>query len=147
MYVQIEGEEVAISNPEKELFPGITKWEYVQSLGLLAPFLLRYCRDRLLTTIRFPNGVEGESFYQKNVPAGQPAFVNSTKVENTEYMLLQNTPTLIWLANLACLEFHTSFHTVFDERPTELVFDLILPVRLFLTFVKLHYILVSGCSR
>lgn len=124
MYVQIDGEEVAISNPEKELFPSITKWEYVQYLALLAPFLLRYCRDRLLTTIRFPDGVEGESFYQKNVPAGQPTFVRSKKVENTEYMLLQNTPTLIWLANLACLEFHTSFHTVNDERPTELVFDL-----------------------
>jgi bifunctional non-homologous end joining protein LigD len=124
MYVQVENEEIAISNPDKELFPGITKWRYIQAIGLLAPYLLRYSRDRLLTTIRFPDGIAGESFYQKNVPLGKPAFVKSAQVANITYILLQNTATLIWLANLACLEFHTSFHLYNDERPTELVFDL-----------------------
>lgn len=125
MYVRIEGEEVKLSNPEKELFPGITKWDYVQYLGVLSPYLISYCRNRLLTTIRFPDGVSGESFYQKNVPVSIPAFVSTSTVENTQYILLQNVPTLIWLANLACLEFHVSFHLYDDlNTPTELVFDL-----------------------
>ncbi len=125
MYVRIDGEEVKISNPDKELFPGITKWAYVQYLGVLGPYLLRYCRDRLLTTIRFPDGVFGDSFYQKNVPVSKPHFVSTTKAENTEYVMLQNIPTLIWLANLACLEFHASFHSYNRvNTPTELIFDL-----------------------
>jgi bifunctional non-homologous end joining protein LigD len=125
MYVRIEGEEIKVSNPDKQLFPGITKWDYVQYLGLLSPYLLRYCRNRLLTTIRFPDGVFGESFYQKNVPTSKPDYVSTSKAENTEYVLLQNTPTLIWLANLACLEFHASFHLYSKiNTPTELVFDL-----------------------
>jgi bifunctional non-homologous end joining protein LigD len=125
MYVRIEGEEVKISNPDKELFPGITKWDYAQYLGLLGPYLLRYCQNRLLTMIRFPDGVFGDSFYQKNVPVSKPDFVKTAKAENTEYVMLQNIPTLIWLANLASLEFHASFH--FYNRintPTELIFDL-----------------------
>ncbi|MCH5585506.1 non-homologous end-joining DNA ligase [Shimazuella sp. AN120528] len=125
MYVRIQDEEVKISNPDKELFPSITKWDYVQYLGILSPYLLKYCYNRLLTTIRFPDGVFGESFYQKNVPASKPDFVATSKAENTQYIMLQNVPTLIWLANLACLEFHTSFHLYTDMNvPTELVFDL-----------------------
>lgn len=125
MHVLVDNMEVKVSNPEKELFPGITKWMYVQYLGVLAPYLLPYCRDRLLTTIRFPNGVSGKSFYQKHVPISKPSFVITRKIEGIEYILLQNTPTLIWLANLACLEFHVSFHTWQElNKPTELVFDL-----------------------
>jgi bifunctional non-homologous end joining protein LigD len=125
MYVRIDNEEVKISNPEKLLFPGITKWDYIQYLGKLSPFLLPYCKNRFLTTIRFPDGVSGESFYQKNVPSSKPTFVATKKEESTEYVLLQNVPTLIWLGNLACLEFHTSFHTYQGRNvPTELVFDL-----------------------
>jgi bifunctional non-homologous end joining protein LigD len=125
MYVRIQEEEIKISNPDKQLFPGITKWDYVQYLGLLSPYLLKYCRNRLLTTIRFPDGVFGESFYQKNVPSSKPDFVLTSRAENTEYVLLQNVQTLIWLANLACLEFHASFHLYSETNtPTELVFDL-----------------------
>jgi bifunctional non-homologous end joining protein LigD len=125
MYVRIEEVEVKISNPDKELFPGISKWKYVQYLGVLSPYLLKYCRNRLLTTIRFPDGVFGESFYQKNAPVSIPDFVTTLKSQNTQYILLQNVPTLIWLANLACLEFHASFHLHTEmNTPTELVFDL-----------------------
>lgn len=125
MYIRVEGIDIKLTNPDKELFLGITKWKYVQYLGLLAPFLLPYCQDRLLTTIRFPNGVTGKSFYQKHVPKPVPSFVKTVVFEEIEYILLQDTPTLIWLANLACLEFHVSFHKwQMKNEPTELVFDL-----------------------
>jgi bifunctional non-homologous end joining protein LigD len=126
-YVEIEGVEIKISNPEKVLFPaqGWTKWDFVLTCARLAPFLLPYCRNRLLTTIRWPDGVEGDSFYQKNVPQHSPEWVETAKESETEYILLNNLPTLVWLANLACLEFHVSFHrTDSRECPTELVIDL-----------------------
>lgn len=125
--LQVEGHEIRISNPNKVLFPqiGMTKWEYVLACARLADYLLPYCRDRLLTTIRFPDGVEKESFYQKNVPTPCPKWVKTKKAGNIRYILLNSLPTLVWLANLACLEFHVSFHLAEDEnRPTELVFDL-----------------------
>lgn len=125
--VRVEGVEIKITNPEKMLFPkaGITKWNYIMLCARLAPFLLRYTRNRLLTTIRFPHGVEGESFYQKNAPRFSPEYIEIKQVDGTHFILLNNLPTLIWLCNLACLEFHVSFHTV-DEPyfPTELVFDI-----------------------
>ena len=70
----IEGQEIQITNPDKPLWPevGITKAMYLQKLAAISPFLLRYCRGRLLTTIRYPHGVEGESFYQKNAPEPLP---------------------------------------------------------------------------
>ncbi|CAM3517456.1 MULTISPECIES: non-homologous end-joining DNA ligase LigD [Paenibacillus] len=66
----IEGQEIQITNPDKPLWPevGITKAIYLQKLAAISPYLLRYCRGRLLTTIRYPHGVDGESFYQKNAP-------------------------------------------------------------------------------
>lgn len=65
--ITIDGEEIIITNPEKLLWPecGITKRIYLQKLAALSPYLLRYCRDRLLTVIRYPHGISGMSFYQK----------------------------------------------------------------------------------
>lgn len=124
--LQVEGYEIEISNPQKVLFPErqLTKWDYVMHLARLAPYLLLYSKDRLLTTIRYPDGVEGESFYQKNCPNQRPEYIHIKKIDDIEYILLNNTPTLIWLANLACLEFHVSFQMVDRDTPTELVFDL-----------------------
>ena len=125
-YVQIDGMEIKISNPDKVWFPeaGIKKWDFILYCTRLAPYLLPYCKDRLLTTIRFPDGVNNPSFYQKNAPAFRPDWVETKKSGEIEYILLNNVPTLIWLANLACMEFHVSFHQVHQSVPTELVFDL-----------------------
>lgn len=125
--VNIEGKEVKISNPDKLLYPdlSISKWDYILACVRLAPYLLPYCKNRLLTTIRFPDGVNEDSFYQKNVPSHRPDWVETQREGEIEYILLNNTPTLVWLANLACLEFHVSFHQANRPRyPTELVFDL-----------------------
>ncbi len=124
--VKIDGYVLRITNPDKVLFPeeGITKWDYVLLCVQLAPYLLRYTRKRLLTMIRYPDGIHESFFYQKNVLHPYPEWVMTRKVGSIEYILLNNLPTLVWLANLACLEFHTSFHYYWNEYPTELVFDL-----------------------
>lgn len=125
--IQVEEYELEISNPDKLLFPqvGITKWNYVLYLTQLAPYLLPYTKNRLLTTIRYPDGVDQEHFYQKNCPKKRPPYIETVQIDDTEYILLNNLPTLIWLANLACLEFHVSFHLAEQlDVPTDIVFDL-----------------------
>jgi bifunctional non-homologous end joining protein LigD len=78
-----------------------------------------------LTTIRFPDGVKGKSFYQKHVPSHAPEWVRTSVWNQVEYVLLEDMATLAWLANLACLEFHLSFDRVdAPDMPPELVFDL-----------------------
>ncbi|MFC7440570.1 non-homologous end-joining DNA ligase [Laceyella putida] len=135
--VKVDGMELKISNPEKLLFPHVSKWEFILTYYRLAPYLLPYCRDRALTTIRFPDGVNGKSFYQKNVPAHRPDWIETKRDGEVEYVLLNNAPTLIWLANLACVELHVSFNTIHDPlMPTELVFDLDPSVPDFLRVVE-----------
>lgn len=124
--IKIDDKEIPVSNPDKMLFPDVslTKWDYVMHMARLAPFMLPYTKDRLLTVIRYPDGVEGKYFYQKNIPSHAPKWVQSKTEEDTDYILLQDTPTLVWLATQAALEYHTSFHLAESDIPEELVFDL-----------------------
>jgi bifunctional non-homologous end joining protein LigD len=124
--VFIEGHELTISNPEKLLWPekGITKAMYLEKLVMLAPYLLTYCRDRYLTTIRFPNGWNEKSFYQKNTPEPTPDFVQTAVLEGINYVHLNSLPTLVWLGNLACMEFHPSFHRIGSVLPEEWLIDI-----------------------
>ncbi|UQZ35081.1 DNA polymerase domain-containing protein [Paenibacillus sp. PK3_47] len=124
--ITVDGQELAITNPDKPLWPeaGITKKIYLQKLAALSPFLLRYCRDRLLTVIRYPHGVSGMSFYQKNAPHPLPEFVKTAVHENITYIMLQGLPELIWLGNLAALEFHPSLHYAGSVLPCEWMIDL-----------------------
>ncbi|MFC3748913.1 non-homologous end-joining DNA ligase [Paenibacillus sp. GCM10012306] len=124
--ITIEGQEIAITNPDKPLWPevGITKKMYLQKLAALSPYLLRYCRDRLLTVIRYPHGVSGMSFYQKNAPEPLPDFVHTYNQDNISYITLQGLPELIWLGNLAALEFHPSLHYAGSVLPCEWMIDL-----------------------
>ena len=122
----IEGHELPISNPEKLLWPeaGITKLDYLHKLLELAPYLLRYCRNRHLTTIRCPNGCGAKSFYQKNSPNPIPPFVRLAPLDGIDYVNLDSVATLLWLGNLACLEFHPSFHYVGETGPAEWLIDM-----------------------
>lgn len=124
--IVIEGEEITVSNPDKLLWPeaGITKLIYLQKLAELSPYLLRYCRRRLLTTIRYPGGIHGKFFYQKNAPEPLPSFVRTAEHEGIRYVVLDNLPTLIWLGNLAAIEFHPSLHYIGEQLPCEWMIDL-----------------------
>lgn len=122
----LEGKELHITNPDKPLWPeaGITKLHYLQYLIEVAPYLLPYTENRLLTVIRYPHGIHDKSFYQKNLPEYAPEWISTCVWESTRFPLLNDLPTLIWLANQAALEWHVSFHKSMNEEPTELVFDL-----------------------
>ncbi len=124
--IEVEGCEIAITNPNKLMWeePRIDKALYLQKLAELAPYLLPYCRNRYLTTIRFPDGALGKSFYQKNAPEPTPHYVRVEPLDQTRYVILDSLPVLLWLGNLACLEFHPSFQEVGSTLPCEWVIDL-----------------------
>jgi bifunctional non-homologous end joining protein LigD len=97
----------------------------------IAPMLLPHLKDRPLTMKRYPNGVEGEFFYEKNCPVHRPKWVKTARVWSESnnrmmnYCLAQDLPTLVWAANLADLELHTSLARKNNiKRPTMMVFDL-----------------------
>ncbi|UUZ81670.1 non-homologous end-joining DNA ligase [Paenibacillus sp. P26] len=124
--IVIEGCELTITNPEKPLWPekGITKAMYLEKLAQLSPYLLTYCRGRYLTTIRYPHGWNDKSFYQKNAPEPIPDFVHTAMLDKINYVHLDRLPTLLWLGNLACLEFHPSFHRIGQTLPAEWLIDI-----------------------
>lgn len=124
--ITIAGQEITITNPDKPLWPeaGITKRIYLEKLAALSPYLLRYCRDRLLTVIRYPHGISGTSFYQKNAPDPLPDFVRTAVQDKINYIVLQGLPELLWLGNLAALEFHLPLHYAGSGLPCEWMIDL-----------------------
>ena len=124
---------IQVSNLDKVLYPkvGFTKGQVIDYYIRLAPALLPHLRDRPLTMKRYPDGVEGEFFYEKNCPSHRPKWVQTAKVwsESNDrmmnYCVVQDLPTLVWAANLADLELHTSLSRKNNiERPTMMVFDL-----------------------
>src|SRR5467141_3584226 len=124
---------IQVSNLDKVLYPksGFTKGQVIDYYIRIAPALLPHLRDRPLTMKRYPNGVEGEFFYEKNCPSHRPKWVQTAKVwsESNDrmmnYCLVQDLPTLVWAANLADLELHTSLSRKNNiARPTMMVFDL-----------------------
>ncbi|GIP23863.1 non-homologous end-joining DNA ligase [Paenibacillus sp. J22TS3] len=124
--IEVGGYELKVSHPGKMLWPelGIHKAMYLQKLIALAPYLLPYCKNRYLTTIRYPNGVGGQFFYQKNAPKPLPEFVSTATQDGVDYINLNSLPTLLWLGNLAALEFHPSFDYIGGDEPAEWVLDI-----------------------
>jgi bifunctional non-homologous end joining protein LigD len=125
--VHVDGRALKISNWDKVLFPqtGFTKGDLVAYYARIAPAVLPHLRDRPLTLKRYPNGVEAPYFYEKQSPSHRPEWVQTVRVGGVDYTLCQDRPTLVWLANLADIELHTSLALAADsQRPTMLVFDL-----------------------
>jgi bifunctional non-homologous end joining protein LigD len=129
----VEGKKLSVSNLNKVLYPkaGFTKGEVIDYYIRIARVLLPHLRDRPLTMKRYPNGVDAEFFYEKNCPSHRPKWVKTAKVWSEgnnrimHYCLAQDLPTLVWAANLADLELHTSLAKKKDvARPTMMVFDL-----------------------
>ena len=87
--------------------------------------MLPHLHDRPLTLKRYPNGVEEPYFYEKQSPSHRPEWIQTVKIGDINYTLAQDRPTLIWLANLADVELHTSLSLAARvDRPTMMVFDL-----------------------
>jgi bifunctional non-homologous end joining protein LigD len=125
--VLADGRRLKISNWDKVLFPksGFTKGDLMAYYARVAPAVLPHLRDRPLTLKRYPNGVDADYFYEKNSPSHRPDWVATARIGSIDYTLVQDRPTLIWLANLADVELHTSLALAqAPERPTMLVFDL-----------------------
>jgi bifunctional non-homologous end joining protein LigD len=129
----VEDRKIQVSNLDKVLYPkvGFTKGQVIDYYIRIAPILLPHLKDRPLTMKRYPDGVEGEFFYEKNCPSHRPKWVQTAKVwsESNDrmmnYCLAQDLPTLVWAANLADLELHTSLSRKDKiKRPTMMVFDL-----------------------
>ncbi|NLP50148.1 DNA ligase D [Bacillus sp. RO1] len=117
---------VPITNPDKPLWeePLVTKQSFVEFLYHCSPYMLPFLKDRAMTVIRFPHGMSGESFYQKNCPDYAPSFVETHVDQDINFILCNNMETLIWLGNQLALEFHVPFQTAFTIEPGEIVFDL-----------------------
>jgi bifunctional non-homologous end joining protein LigD len=129
----VEDRKIQVSNLNKVLYPkmAFTKGEVIDYYIRVSPVLLRHLKDRPLTMKRYPDGVEGEFFYEKNCPEHRPKWVQTAKVWSESnnrmmnYCLVQDLPTLVWAANLADLELHTSLSRKENiNRPTMMVFDL-----------------------
>ena len=110
---------------------GITKADYVKYLIDVSPWLLPHLQNRPLTVIRYPQGVHGHAFYQKNAPTGTPDWVKTAPIWSEDrkdmihYVIVDSLASLIWLGNLACLEFHVGFTTLLQpNHPTAVAFDL-----------------------
>lgn len=139
--VDVEGRRLTISNLDKVLYPatGTTKGEVLNYYALVAPVLLPELAGRPVTRIRWPHGVAGESFFEKNAPAGTPSWVRTVEVPTTgsragsgagtlRFPIVEDLATLAWLANLAALELHVHQWRVdadgHPEHPDRLVIDL-----------------------
>jgi bifunctional non-homologous end joining protein LigD len=135
--VEIEGRRLILSNLDKVLYPeakyagGFTKGQVIDYYVRVAPFLLPHLAGRPLTLKRYPNGVDGMFFYEKNCPKHRPEWVETAPIWSEgnhrwmEYCVVQNLPTLVWAANLAALELHTSLSCASAmAHPSYLVFDL-----------------------
>jgi bifunctional non-homologous end joining protein LigD len=131
--VEVEGRRLTLSNLEKVLYPdaGFTKAQLIDYYVRIAPVLLPHLRGRPLTMKRYPDGVDGEMFYQKNCPEHHPPWVATARVWSEgnkrwmDYCMVQEVAALVWAANLADIELHTSLSLAKDIlRPTVIVFDL-----------------------
>jgi len=130
--VRVGRHEVRISNPDKLFFPepGLTKDDLVRYYLDLAACALPHLRRRPFHMQRFPDGVEGEFFHQKRVPANHPGYVDEVPVSfpsghSTVFAIVDNAATLAWVVNLGCIELHTWHSRVPEiELPDYLLIDL-----------------------
>src|SRR2546423_13367654 len=131
--VKIGKRRIEVSNLGKVLYPGgkFTKAKVIDYYVRISEYLLPHLKHRPVTLKRFPDGVFGEFFYEKDAPAFTPSWVQTfavprkeTKGPDIRYILINDLPTLVWLANLANLEIHPFLHRVPRiDQPTSIVFD------------------------
>ena len=131
--VEIEGKHLSLTNLEKVLYPaaGFTKGQVIDYYARIAPALLPHLAGRPLTLKRYPEGVDKEYFFEKNATKHRPDWVKTAPIwsegnqRNVNYILVNDLPTLVWIANLAAIELHPSLSLAKDiASPRSMVFDL-----------------------
>jgi bifunctional non-homologous end joining protein LigD len=135
---EVDGRQLSLSNLDKVMYPevGFTKGEVIDYYARISDVMLPHLKDRAVTFVRYPDGIEGASFYAKHVPSHTPDWVRRTTVparhkgeESIEFAIVCDRPTLIWAANLAALEFHVPLWRAAPRKrpptpPDYMVFDL-----------------------
>jgi bifunctional non-homologous end joining protein LigD len=130
--VRVEGRKLALSNLDKVLYPetGTTKAEVIDYYARIAPTMVPHLEDRGVTLRRFPDGVDGGSFFEKRCPSHRPDWMATVlgpgdSDGNIYYCCLDSAPALVWAANMAALEIHAPMARGRDiDSPTMCVFDL-----------------------
>jgi bifunctional non-homologous end joining protein LigD len=131
--VEIQGRQLKLSNLDKVLYSatGFTKGQLIDYYARIAPVLVPHLTGRPLTLKRYPNGVDNEFFFEKNATKHRPDWIKTAPIwsegnrRNVNYILANDLPTLVWMANLAAIELHPSLSMAKEiERPTMIVFDL-----------------------
>jgi bifunctional non-homologous end joining protein LigD len=123
---------LTLTNLDKVLYPsvGLTKAEVIDYYARIAPVMLPHIRDRVMTRLRFPDGVGADkfSFYEKNAPMGTPEWVRRVTVSTSDglidYVVADDEAAIVWLANLAALEMHVPQWTVGSATPADNIISL-----------------------
>ncbi|MDH4038692.1 MAG: non-homologous end-joining DNA ligase [Candidatus Krumholzibacteria bacterium] len=129
--VQVGKRKIELSNLKKVLWPedGVLKAELIQYYLTIAPTILAHIQGRPLSLVRFPDGIHGETFFQKNLPDWTPDWIESADIGDAKKSIRYFVPTeaasLVWLANLACIEMHQMHCRVKSrDNPDYFVFDI-----------------------
>lgn len=117
---------VDIKNTDKIFWPQqeLTKGDLLIYMREIAPYMLPFLKDNILTVIRAPDGVGAETFFQKHLPDYAPEFIRSVEDNEETFIVCDHLDTLIWFANHGAIEYHTPFEKVGSTFPYEIVFDL-----------------------
>ena len=133
---QVGKRKLEISNLDKPLWPedGIVKAELIEYYLKIAPTILRHIKGRQLSFVRIPDGIYGESFFQKNRPDWAPAWLEHEKVGDEDsaldYVFASEEASMVWIGNHACIELHQiharwpHFDKPDYDKPDYMVFDL-----------------------
>ena len=131
--VRVGERTLSLSNLDKVMYPGVgfTKGQVIDYYTRISEAILPHLRNRPLTLKRYPEGVEGEAFYEKNCPKHRPPWIKTAKVwsygnnREMQYCMVQDLASLVWVAQLGSLELHTSLSLSTKlGQPRMLVFDL-----------------------
>jgi len=131
--IEIQGRQLKLSNLDKVLYPanGFTKGQVIDYYARVAPVIVPHLGGRPLTLKRYPNGVDSEFFFEKNATAHRPEWVQTAPLwsehnrRTINYILANDLPTMVWMANLAAIELHPSLSLAKEINcPTMMVFDL-----------------------
>jgi bifunctional non-homologous end joining protein LigD len=129
---EIEGRRLTLSNLDKPLYPdGFTKGQMIDFYVRIAPVLIPHLARRPISLRRFPNGIDGQTFWEKNCPSHRPEWMKTAPIflsenrKTVHFCLIEDLPSLVWVVNLASIELHPSLATAADiQTPDSIVFDL-----------------------